>query len=465
MVHVLFWFDVEDCTVTQSDDAAKRLALILREHGVRGTFKIVGQKARLLEQRVRYDVIDALREHDIGFHSNWHGLRPQVAEYLAPLDWDDGAAEFQCREQPGLDDVRRLFGHRVVTYGQPGPNWAPQVFPVLRRWGIPTYVSGYGYVGLDCQPFWYAGMLCTSHMHGRGPAGDPESHAFGLNFELGAPGEIEKHKQAFLRSHERLSRRGGLVSIMNHPCTLVLEEWFSTYMKPREFTEAGYRHFADFLGWVLAVEDVRPTCASCLPDLYPDLARGHTFSQDELAALSESLRGEISFQRLGDMAVSAAEAFGLLVSCLAGYAADGALPAAMDWRDVQNPKRRAAPPSRATKASRQDLLAAAGAAAGFVAREGRVPDSVSLGGTDVPPGDFLGAVAAVLSDLWHGKPVRDEVPIAGIPCRFEEYVDEGAAKSGWQSVMLPSGFTAPGLIELAKLGAWTLKPAVLAASP
>jgi len=464
MVHVLFWFDVEDCTVTQSDDAAKRLALILREHGVRGTFKIVGQKARLLEQRVRYDVIDALREHDIGFHSNWHGLRPQVAEYLAPLDWDDGAAEFQRREEPGLDDVRRLFGDRVVTYGQPGSNWAPQVFPVLGRWGIPTYVSGYGYVGLHCQPFWYGGVLCTSHMYGRGPAGDPESHAFGLNFELGAPGEIEKHKQAFLQSHERLSRRGGLVSIMNHPCTLVLEEWFSTYMKPRDLTEAGYRHFADFLGWVLAFDDVRPTCASRLPDLYPDLARGHTFAADELAALSESLRGEISFRRLGDVAVSAAEAFGLLVRCLAAYAADGALPAAMPWSDVQNPKRGPGVPSAETRASWPELLEAASAVAGFVAREGRVPDSVPFGGTNVAPGDFLGAVGGVLADLWRGKPAPDEVTIAGISCLLEEYVDEAGARSGWQSVMLPPGFTAPGLIELAKLGAWTLKPAVLIAS-
>ena len=97
-VHVLFWFDVEDCTVPQSDDAAGRQAAILTRHNVRGTFKIVGQKARVMEQRVRYTVIDKLRKQDIGFHSNWHGLRPQIAEYLGPLDWDEGVAEFEKRE-------------------------------------------------------------------------------------------------------------------------------------------------------------------------------------------------------------------------------------------------------------------------------------------------------------------------------------------------------------------------------
>ena len=51
--------------------------------------------------------------------------------------------------------------------------------------------------------------------------------------------------------------------------------------------------------------------------------------------------------------------------------------------------------------------------------------------------------------------------IAKTPLAFEQYVDEGAARSGWKSVMMPPGFGAPGLLELAKLGAWTLKPAVL----
>ena len=99
-VHVLFWFDVEDCTAPQSDDAAREIAMALSRHGVRGTFKIVGQKARTLEQRVRYRVVDELRKHDIGFHSNWHGLRPQIAEYMAGLDWRPRAPDVPVRDRP-----------------------------------------------------------------------------------------------------------------------------------------------------------------------------------------------------------------------------------------------------------------------------------------------------------------------------------------------------------------------------
>ena len=65
-VMVILWFDTEDYLLPASDDAARRVAEILTARGVRGTFKVVGEKARVLERRARGDVIAALRKHDIG---------------------------------------------------------------------------------------------------------------------------------------------------------------------------------------------------------------------------------------------------------------------------------------------------------------------------------------------------------------------------------------------------------------
>ena len=65
-VLVILWFDTEDYLLPASDDAAKRVAEILTARGVRGTFKIVGEKARVLERRGRTDVIAALKRHDMG---------------------------------------------------------------------------------------------------------------------------------------------------------------------------------------------------------------------------------------------------------------------------------------------------------------------------------------------------------------------------------------------------------------
>ncbi|MGI6208358.1 MAG: hypothetical protein ACOYEW_09085 [Anaerolineae bacterium] len=459
-VHLLFWFDVEDCMVPQSDDAAKRLAWILERHGVRGTMKLVGQKARVLEQRIRYDVIDALKHHDIGYHSNWHGLRPQVAEYLAPLDWEQGAAEFERREGPGLADVRRVFGVHPVTYGQPGSNWAPQVFPVLRRWGIPTYVSGFGYVGLDCQPFYYGGLLCTSHMYPKQGQGDEPRHLLGLNFELGAPGELDKHKQVFARSHRQLSASGGLISIFNHPCTLVMEEWFSTYLKPRELTEAGYDHFEQFLTWALSQEGVRTTCASQLPALYPDLSRGRLFTAAELAEIASALSGQVSFVRVADVALSAAEAFRLLARTLLAWCETGSLPDQVLCQPVYNPTRQPSAADEGT-VTWDEFCRANRAATVWLDRRGQVPPELEVGALTVAPGPFLSALARVMERILAGQNPPDEVRIEPVTLGFLEYVDEEAARDSWGSAMMLPGFSAPGLLELAKLGAWTLKPALL----
>jgi len=467
-VYVLWWFDVEDCTVTQSDDAAKRLAMILQEHGARGTFKIVGQKARMMEQRVRYDVIDALKRHDIGFHSNWHGRRPQIAEYLGPLDWDAGVAEFEKREGPGLEDVRRIFGQNPLTYGQPGSNWSPHVFPVLRRWGVPTYISGFGYVGVDCQPFWYGGTLCTSHMYGKRLSGEDQRHLMGLNFELGGPGELDKHKETFSRSREQLARQaslshgtGGLISILNHPCTLVLEQWFSTNMKPRERTEAGYRHFEEFVKWALALDNVQPTCASGLSMLYADRALERRFSREELRKVAAGLEREIHFQRFDDWTLSAAEAFGMLVACLDAFGSTGELPREVPCSPVYNPIRGPEGRVRDATLSWDAFRMTVRAANEFVGRAQRVPDQVAVADGAVGPGDYLAAVARVFGRLLSRGHPPDQVRIKPAACRFEDCVDEAAARSGWRGAMMPEGFSAPSLLELARLEAWTLKPAVL----
>ena len=119
-VYVVLWFDTEDYIEPAADDAALRIANDLTALGVHATFKIVGEKARTLESRRRTDVIQALSKHAIGFHSNWHSLHPAPAEYLRRFGYIEGADEFQRREEPGVIDIKRIFGVAPVCYGQPG---------------------------------------------------------------------------------------------------------------------------------------------------------------------------------------------------------------------------------------------------------------------------------------------------------------------------------------------------------
>src|SRR5438132_12222625 len=146
-VHVILWFDTEDYLLPADDDATKRLAEMLTHRGIRATFKLVGEKARVLEKRGRGDVVAALKKHDIGYHANFHSVHPTPSEYLAECGWLDGVAEFARREGGGAADVRRIFSVKtLVCYGQPGSSWAPQAIGGLREigvapQGVPWYVD------------------------------------------------------------------------------------------------------------------------------------------------------------------------------------------------------------------------------------------------------------------------------------------------------------------------------------
>src|SRR5215204_5647202 len=109
-IDVILWFDTEDYLLPADDDASKRLAEMLTARRVRATFKVVGEKARVLEKRGRTDVIEALKKHDIGYHSNYHSVHPTPSEYLADCGLLDGMQEFIRREGGGAADVRRVFG-------------------------------------------------------------------------------------------------------------------------------------------------------------------------------------------------------------------------------------------------------------------------------------------------------------------------------------------------------------------
>src|SRR5215210_6529403 len=212
-IYVTLWFDTEDYILPQDDDATKRLAEMLTRLGVRATFKIVGEKARVLESRGRRDVIAALRRHDIGYHSNTHSQQPTIAVYLQNAGWDDGRAEFRRREAQGVRDVERIFGVKPVAYGQPGSAWVPQAYPALRDMGVTMYLDESDHVGVADQPFYYGGMLNVFKMR---------SNLARMDLRGGA--SLAAGTAAFAKAYERLrANGGGTISIYYHP-----NEWVQT---------------------------------------------------------------------------------------------------------------------------------------------------------------------------------------------------------------------------------------------
>ncbi len=166
-VYVVLWFDTEDYILPASDDAAKRIADFLTQEGLRATFKVVGEKARILERRQRMDVIAALERQEIGYHSNSHSQQPTVTENESVLDWESGQEEFDRSERSGFEDVSRIFGRPPTCYGQTGVSWAPQAYSALKKWSINVYLDDDEQFQLNSKPFWYDGLLNIFHIEAR----------------------------------------------------------------------------------------------------------------------------------------------------------------------------------------------------------------------------------------------------------------------------------------------------------
>lgn len=469
-VYITLWFDTEDYILPQSDDAAKRIAEILTRLGVRATFKVVGEKARVLETRGRKDVIAALKKHEIGFHSNTHSMQPTIAVYLQHAGWDDGAAEFQRRESPGVRDIERIFGVTPICYGQPGAAWAPQTYPALKEMGIGMYIDESDHVGIDEQPFYYGGMLNVTRMR---------SNIARMELKGGESLAVGKAKfTATLRKLQ--SQGGGTISIYYHPCEWVhtefwdgvnfrrganppRSEWKLPDTRPAAETEKAFADFEQYIKFIQAQPDARLVTAAELMKLYEDRAAARSFSAAEALKLAESVREEIGFQRHGAYALSGVDLFAILNETMAGYVERGSFPEAVKPARLFGPARAFVSPAGRTRPGTLPWPAFAASVrevAASLRATGRLPSEIWIGVDSLSPQDYLATLAGAIESVAAAKKAPAQVTVREGRFTADRYVAEDSPEL-WGWVIFPEGFHAPKIMEQARLQAWTLKPAIL----
>jgi hypothetical protein len=465
-VYVILWFDTEDYLLPASDEAALRLARLLSRLGIRGVFKIVGERARVLERRQRRDVVAALQKHEIGYHSNWHSVPPTPAQYLADLGWDEGVAEFTRPEKPGFEDVRRIFGQTPTCYGQPGSSWAPQSYGALKQWGVQVYLDAGRHVSWQGKPCYYGGLLTLYHL----------THT--LRADLNHP-EAFPQAQARFREARRqlLAEGGGIVSIFYHPCEFVHREfwdsvnfkyganpppelWRAPPQKSAAETERAFELFERYLRFLQSFPEVRFLTAREALECYHDRARGRTFTPAELKQIAQGVGEGITYQQHGDYALAASEIFWLLNNYVAAQAAGRPLAGLRLPDTPYGPTRPGPglPPSRVLQG--RQLLRTAQDVADYLRQLGRVPSTVWLGSVGVSPEVYLRALAQVVPGLVDGRALPAQVELPPAHLAAAEYVAPDRPEL-WNWVIFPRGFRAPALMELARRQAWTLKPALL----
>ena len=469
---VLFWFDVEDYITPESDDALKGLLEIFEAHGAQATWKLVAEKARVLEARGRTDIIRLLQRQDIGYHTDTHSVHPVLAEYLRDMGWEDGVQEVFRREATGYRDLIRICGP-ASTFGQAGGSWAPQIYPVLQELDIPLFMDEASHVGLDGEPFYYCRTLHINRM---------EDRTTRMSFRHGDEG-LEEGKRRFADICG--GGEGGLVSIYYHPCEWATHgfwdgvnfgrganpprsEWKPAPLRTQKEMRAGLELFSRYLGYVKDYPGVEIITGRQVVNALPDDTGDLHIDLEELAQIIDFPDGAISYCRLQDCSLSPSELFcmvaeGLLL-CLndgeeqSGHGGHLHTPTPTPY----GPTRRiSSSPRPGTPLSSAALFEGAADALQFIEVHERLPDCVWLGSQRLAPADFLVTAAELLRGVAAARGAGGSIPDS-IPLRTGSLdLERQIADSPWGWVIFPPDFEAPGILELARLQTWTLKPALL----
>lgn len=450
MLGVLLWFDVEDYVNDETDYALMKLASLLGERGIGASFKLVGEKARVLMERRRNDIARSLARHEIGYHTRLHSEHPTVSEYVEGRSLSDGAREFALREGPGLDDVVRFAGQGVTCYGQAGYSWAPHVFPVLRRWGVPVYLDVHDAVSLNSDLFWYGGILNAS---GLGET---------LRMEL-VPGGLDAAKRSLDGMRESV---GGsewrFVNCYYHPLEFVTETFWDDLnfangrnpsrsnlkkvsLRPVAERERLLGEFSLFVDYVASRHDVRILTAS---DLYRmERSRQTLRDEGESRQVAAMVGRRLSWVRNGDLMLAPSEIFQVLREAVGVHKSFGPLYGPDTGGDV----------TTVASVRFDELVRAVSAEFPRVQGWEQIPARFVVGSGEVNAVDMVLTLAEAVRQQ---ATEHEEVTVVRGTLETEAAVVSTAAWGPRWSIF-PDELEVPGIVGLAQQQTWTIRPALV----
>ena len=211
-------------------------------------------------------------------------------------------------------------------------------------------------------------------------------------------------------------------------------------------------------------DDVQFITATEAAKLYRDRARGRKFTDADsrrwprASARTSRFQKHDDYAAVGQRGVRAAQRVTSPI-----HAAGQDTPGVELKVTPDGPSNPVAPLTEAVTTDGSQFARTAADVADYLRKHGRVPTSVWLGSTRVPPEAYLRALAEVVPALLDGKPPPATIEVKPAKLAAAKYVADDDPKL-WGWVIFPKGFRAPAMMELAKRQAWTLKPALLGKS-
>lgn len=449
-IKILFWFDVEDFINIESEEALLAILNLLDKRGIKGIFKLVGEKIRKLEEHQRTDIIERLKRHEIGYHTNFHSIHPVITEYLEPLGFRAGAEEFERREGSGFTDLQRIIDETVECYGQPGQAWAPQQYPVLHKWNIRAYMDVHDQVTFSGKPFWYGGLLNFTSLVGQ----------MGLPLKDGA---LEKAKQKFDQlCDEQKEDDIGLISIVYHPTEFVFSkfwdgvnfanghnppasDWVKPPFRPKGDMQRYLEMVEEFVDYTLTKENVNYVGTAELVQLEKSVNR--TLNKGEVLHLAEQTGSELNYQIFDRLALSASEVFWTFRQYVLGLPPNPELIYGPE-RDLSGDIEQEVKVADVLEALKGELSTVCGFK--------QLPDYFMISGIRVNPVDLTCTLAAIIREgLDADQTIR---VINGRLAVADHASNTGEWAKHWE--IFPRDLKVPNIVEQSRLQTWTLKPAL-----
>jgi len=463
-VFVSLFFDVEDCVTPLSDDIAKDLAGIVTEHGLVADFMVVGEKARTLQSRGRWDVIEALGRHEIGLHTDRHSRHPTVAEYLEDKGWADGIEEAVRREGPGVETISRLFGRPPACWGQGGGSWGPQIHPAMKRLGVPLIVYP-ATCTASSDVHWYGGVLTFGYRRCFEGFDQLYSDEAGFaRFFRTFQARVAEYLEAgypwmgVFCAHPITVRAYEFGDVLNfgHGKETPPESWQQPPLKTEDEYRTALGSFAALIRYIAEHPRLEVVPVGALRQQFGSeaayIAGADLLSYAAAACSTEEIPAD-------DARLSPAQAVDVLAQAILTLAS-GARLGALPVRHVEGPV--SVPPDIVSAASCPWEAFRSGCryARAYIDRTGQLPASIDIGSTIVGIGSFFHAACeALLALATEHTPTRVVLrPGPQIPAIAETIARETeAGYRGW--VIHKPDLDVTRLLELTRLQTWTLRRA------
>jgi len=148
MHKLILTFDIEDFINPNAIDALRTVLEMLKKYRLRTIFFITGHMAEKLSNFP--EIVDSLENHEIGFHSSAHSVRPIIPEYADVENYNEAYWISKKREtshinpmtgkvegEGGIYFLQDIFHpKKIEAYRAPGMSWTPPHLEALRDLGI-----------------------------------------------------------------------------------------------------------------------------------------------------------------------------------------------------------------------------------------------------------------------------------------------------------------------------------------